>query len=68
MRYNPGSSALAFSLLVSMGGHKVLLPEDLSVEKRFLDITMLAKDIGVDTIPPGHPDADAFLARQLTGD
>ncbi|QPH17620.1 hypothetical protein C2857_002489 [Epichloe festucae Fl1] len=68
MRHNPGSSALAFSLPVSMGGHQVLLPGDLSVEKRFLDITMLAEDMGVDTIPPGHPDADAFLARQLTGD
>lgn len=65
LRHNPGARALAMSLPVDNGGHKVLLPRCKGVEKRFLDITMLAADMGVDDIPPYHPDAAAFLPRQL---
>ena len=65
-----GSTALAFSLPACDGGHKVLLPKYLSkrVEKRFLDITMLAEDLGRTWIPEDHPDAKNFLPRQLGAD
>ncbi|KAI1798635.1 hypothetical protein F4811DRAFT_566284 [Daldinia bambusicola] len=62
---SPGSRALAFSLPVSDGGHKVLLRKASHVEIRYLDVTMLAADMGVEEIPKGHPDADSFLPRQL---
>ncbi|KAK6949831.1 hypothetical protein Daesc_008152 [Daldinia eschscholtzii] len=62
---SPASSALAFSLPVSDGGHKVFLRKDLDVEIRYLDVTMLAADMGVDKIPKDHPDADRFLPSQL---
>ena len=62
---NPGSRALAFSLPISCGGHKVRLPSDSNVEQRFLDVTMLAADMGVERIPEDHPDAGNFLPRQF---
>ncbi|KAI1375406.1 hypothetical protein F4677DRAFT_422729 [Hypoxylon crocopeplum] len=65
---NPGTGALAFSLPVSSGGHKVLLQTPSDVEQRFLDITMLAADMGVKEIPEDHPDADHFLPRQFEPD
>lgn len=61
---NPGSHALAFSLPISSGGHRNRLSTN-KVEKRFLDITMLATDMGVDEIPSDHPDAENFLPRQF---
>lgn len=61
---NPGSRALAFSLPVSSGGHRSLLSTN-QVEKRHLDITMLATDMGIDEISPDHPDAKNFLPRQF---
>lgn len=70
VRHNPGSSAVAFSLPVSDGGHAVLLPRDIkNVTKRFLDITLLAEDMGTEmaAVPADHPDADGFLPRQLPG-
>ncbi|KAK7404172.1 hypothetical protein QQX98_010046 [Neonectria punicea] len=62
---NPGSRALAFSLPASMGGHHVFLPRNPKVEKKFLDITMLATDMGVQDMPMGHPDAPNFLPQHL---
>ncbi|KAI8957997.1 hypothetical protein F5Y11DRAFT_56264 [Daldinia sp. FL1419] len=62
---NPGSDALAFTLPVSDGGHKVLCRNASDVEIRYLDVTMLAADMGVEQIPEDHPDAERFLPRQL---
>lgn len=62
---NPTSNALAFSLPIKSGGHKVLLPPRPNVATKFLDITMLAADMGTSSIPPDHPDAANFLPREL---
>lgn len=62
---NAGACALAFSLHVIDGGHKSALPEHLNVDTRFLDVTMLAVDMGVEEIDNDHPDAKCFLPRQL---
>ncbi|KAI1641580.1 uncharacterized protein F4817DRAFT_52782 [Daldinia loculata] len=62
---SPTSRALAFSLPASDGGHKVLLRMTSNVEIRYLDVTMLAADMGVEEVPKDHPDADRFLPRQL---
>ncbi|PGG97287.1 hypothetical protein AJ79_09273 [Helicocarpus griseus UAMH5409] len=65
LELNPKSRALAFSLPPSKGGHEVLLPESPKVALRFLDITMLAADMGVAEIPADHPDAKNFLPQQF---
>ncbi|KAF2151625.1 hypothetical protein K461DRAFT_321826 [Myriangium duriaei CBS 260.36] len=62
---NSGAHALAFSLPLSVGGHRVLLPRSPAFTLRFLDITMLAADMGVTQIPSGHPDAQNFLPQAL---
>ncbi|KAF7587647.1 hypothetical protein BBP40_006902 [Aspergillus hancockii] len=65
LNFNPGSSALGFSLPVSDGGHGIHLPKNTSVAVKFLDITMLAEDMGVTQIPVEHTDAKSFLPRQF---
>lgn len=63
--FNPRACALGFSLPISEGGHKVLLPTGPNVTLRFLDITMLAADMGIAEIPAEHPEAERFLSQQL---
>ncbi|KAK2609222.1 hypothetical protein QQS21_002304 [Conoideocrella luteorostrata] len=65
MRCNPGSTALAFSLPAALSGHKVLIPSHFDVEKRYLDVTMLAGDMGMNHIPADHPDVLLFPPRQF---
>ncbi|KAK4546825.1 hypothetical protein LTR36_001557 [Oleoguttula mirabilis] len=60
---NPGSRALAFTLPSESGGHEILLPYTPNVTTKFLDITMLAADMGVMDIPIAHPDAANFLPQ-----
>ncbi|KAG8630244.1 hypothetical protein KVT40_001863 [Elsinoe batatas] len=66
LEINPGHRAVAFTLPVDEGGHRVLLPlDDGRVKTNFLDITMLSGDVGVTKIPFNHPDAVNFLPQQL---
>ncbi|KAL1903846.1 hypothetical protein Sste5344_010439 [Sporothrix stenoceras] len=69
LEQTPEAYAVTYSLPISEGGHKVLFtPRDsLNVDQNFLDITMMAVDMGVDSkdIPKNHPDAGNFLPRQL---
>ncbi|KAE8352306.1 hypothetical protein BDV28DRAFT_4586 [Aspergillus coremiiformis] len=67
LRVHPGSRGLGFTLDPAVGGHNPTLPNDLNVRLKFLDITMLAADMGVahSEIPAKHPDATNFLPRQL---
>ncbi|KAI1426797.1 hypothetical protein F5Y12DRAFT_783819 [Xylaria sp. FL1777] len=68
MEHNPEAQALAFSLPLEKGGHKVLVPPNPNITVEFADITMLAADMGVDHIPSSHPEAHEFLARKLSPD
>ena len=65
LEVNPEADVLCFSLPESQGGHEVLLPERPNVTLKYLDINMLAEDLGVSHIPGGHPDANNFLPKQL---
>jgi 23S rRNA U2552 (ribose-2'-O)-methylase RlmE/FtsJ len=67
LRLNPGARAVGFSLPTEKGGHKVLLQHPRNVTLKFLDITMLAADMGVAVtdIPAEHPDAANLLPRQF---
>lgn len=44
---NRGARAVAFSLPFSVGGHKMLMSHRSNVSLKFLDVTMLATDMGV---------------------
>jgi 23S rRNA U2552 (ribose-2'-O)-methylase RlmE/FtsJ len=68
LRLNPDARAPAFSLPEEQGGHRVLLPDNIKVERRLLDITLLAEDMGCETISRDHPDARNFQSRQLEPD
>lgn len=65
MKLNPECEAVGFSLPPSDGGYNVLLPGDQRNYIKFMDITMLAADMGVTNIPEEHPDAGKFLPRQI---
>jgi hypothetical protein len=65
MKFNPGAIATAFSLPVAAGGHEVLFHNNSNVKIELLDITMLAADMGVVSIPEDHVDAANFLPKQF---
>ncbi|KAK7739795.1 hypothetical protein SLS62_011237 [Diatrype stigma] len=58
MNQNPGACAVAFSLPESVGGHKLLMPRRSDVMCNFLDVTMLAADMGVGTGMAKAPEPD----------
>ena len=60
LKYNPGASAFGITLPHTQGGHELLLPSSKSTVL-FLDITMLAKEFGVDAAPRTHPEHASFL-------
>ncbi|RKK87041.1 hypothetical protein BFJ71_g13500 [Fusarium oxysporum] len=68
LRLNPDAWALAFGLPEEQGGHRVLFPDSINVERRLLDITLLAEDMGCETISRDHTDARKFQSRQLEPD
>ena len=65
MERNPTALVTAFSLPLDMGGGPILVPEKSRLDAKFIDITMLAEDMGVSNIPANHPQAADFLPRQL---
>ncbi|KAH8761634.1 hypothetical protein F5883DRAFT_606017 [Diaporthe sp. PMI_573] len=69
IKHNQGAHALAFTFPPEKGGHIPLLGCDEShvLELRLLDLTMLAADMGVtpEQIPEDHPEAAAFVPRQV---
>ncbi|KAK2005262.1 hypothetical protein LZ32DRAFT_546434, partial [Colletotrichum eremochloae] len=68
LKVNPKARVVGFSLPVESGGHRVLLPRKYGLEPRFLDITMLAEDMGVTDVPVEHPEHAKFLPRQLNSE
>lgn len=65
LRMNPRARAVGYTLPTAQGGHQILIPQQPHLTVREVDVTMLAHDIGVDSIPPTHPDSANFLPRQL---
>ncbi|KAI2640975.1 hypothetical protein GGS21DRAFT_487301 [Xylaria nigripes] len=68
MQQNPQAHARAFTLPVENGGHRVLMQPNPNIIIKPLDVTMLAADMGVNVIPPTHPDANNFLPQELYPD
>lgn len=70
IRRNPEAHITAFSLPPENGGHEVLLPPLKRQRQaiKLLDVTMLAADMGVETIPEDHTDFQNFLHKHLTAE
>ncbi|KAI0861113.1 hypothetical protein F4860DRAFT_503487 [Xylaria cubensis] len=66
MEHNPEPHAQAFSLPLEKGGYRVQIQPHPNIAINFVDITMLAADMGLDTIPQEHPEAQDFLPRNLS--
>lgn len=62
---NPGSHALAFTLPIEKGGHNVLLPQYDCVKIQYVDINLLAGDMGVAKVPSNHEESGQFHPRVL---
>lgn len=59
LKYNPTATAFGITLPPNKGGHKVLLKSHrCTVLHR--DITLFAKEFGVEEVPRTHPDRGAF--------
>ena len=67
LHVNPNACALDFSLPAARGGYKVHLPDNPNVRVEFLDVPMLAADMGSGHIPKEHPDAENSLSQQIVG-
>jgi 23S rRNA U2552 (ribose-2'-O)-methylase RlmE/FtsJ len=64
LKVNHDARVCGISLPVSQGGHEVRLPgwqRDSRIQVCFLDITMLAAEMGITNIPAEHPDATNFI-------
>lgn len=68
LNLNPNAQAVAFTLPPSDGGHTIFLPKGPNLTINLVDITMLAADIGIQSIPQTHPDATNFLPQHLNPD
>ena len=67
LKYNPTAKAVGITLPPDRGGHEVLLKSNRSTVLRY-DITMFAKEFGVDEVPCTHPGHDSFsLERPFIG-
>ncbi|KAF2019547.1 hypothetical protein BU24DRAFT_341125 [Aaosphaeria arxii CBS 175.79] len=69
MKCNSDARVSGITLPVKNGGHFIHIPgwqNDHRLRIRFLDITMLAKDMGVEAkdVPTDHPDAQNFIFDQ----
>jgi 23S rRNA U2552 (ribose-2'-O)-methylase RlmE/FtsJ len=67
LKENPSAKVCGISLPVAQGGHDMLLPRwktDPRIQVYFLDLTMLATEMGVDPTetPADHIDATNFLS------
>lgn len=63
LKYNPTATACGVTLPPAKGGHELLLKSSRSSVK-FLDITMLASEFGVDEVPLTHPEHASFLSER----
>ena len=63
LKYNPTAIACGVTLPLAKGGHKMLLRSSRHSVK-FLDITMLASEFGVDEVPLAHPEYANFSGER----
>ncbi|KAI1739190.1 hypothetical protein F4680DRAFT_423097 [Xylaria scruposa] len=68
MENNPEAHAQAFSLPPEKGRYKVQIQPHPNIAINFVDINMLAADMGLDAIPQEHPEARDFLPRNFSSE
>jgi hypothetical protein len=63
LEYNRDAVSCGITLPPEIGGYNVWvkLPAD---QVKIMDVTMLASEFGVETIPTGHPDYSLFLSER----
>jgi hypothetical protein len=63
LEYNPDAVAFGITLPPEIGGYRnwMTLPAE---HVKFMDITMLASEFGIETISKSHPDYSLFLAER----
>ncbi|KAK7178167.1 hypothetical protein PSPO01_15780 [Paraphaeosphaeria sporulosa] len=63
LKYNSDAVALGITLPSKNGGYRncLTLPGE---HVKFMDITMLAREFGIETVPRCHPDHSLFLAER----
>ena len=59
LKYNPTAKAIGITLPPDKGGHEVFLNSYRSTVL-YHDITMFAKEFGVEEVPCTHPEHDSF--------
>lgn len=63
LKYNRNANAYGITLSPKSGGYKTWIT--LPVEHvKFMDVTMLASEFGVETIPKSHPDHTLFITER----
>jgi hypothetical protein len=63
LQYNPSAIAYGITLPPEIGGYKNWVP--LPAEHiKYMDITLLAREFGIETIPEDHPHHSLFLAER----
>jgi 23S rRNA U2552 (ribose-2'-O)-methylase RlmE/FtsJ len=63
LQHNPTAKAVGITLPPDQGGHQVLLDSPHSCVF-YHDITMFAKEFGVDEVPPTHPGRASFSTER----
>jgi hypothetical protein len=63
LKYNPNAVAYGITLPTEIGGYKnwFTLPAE---NIKYIDVTMLASEFGLETVPTSHPDHSLFLAER----
>lgn len=64
---HPRAELVGFTLPASAGGHQMRMKRATRVRMTYVDITLLAGDLGLgaDAIPADHPDRDHFVRQRL---
>jgi hypothetical protein len=63
LKYNPTAKAIGITLPPDKGGHKVFLNSSRSTVL-YHDITMFAKEFGMDDVPCTHPEHASFSVER----
>lgn len=65
LRLNRTAQAVALTLPLSEGGYRAQVPPGPDVDVRYVDVGMLAADLGIDDVPTEHVRPREFLPRQF---
>lgn len=65
LQQNPRAHGYGYTLPFTQGGHQCLIPKQPRLTFAEVDITMLAQDMGVESVPQSHPGLADFQPRHF---